>query len=378
MNSSMTKDLNVACVSDIHLIHKRNDTKEIISALEIAFPDNSETGNLDIIFVAGDVFDGGINLYNESVPDVDLWIMRFLKMCSKRNIIVRILEGTPSHDKGQSKRFETINELANLNANVKYVNSLSVEYFKKFNINVLYIPDEWTSSTDKTLEEAKQAIRDKHLSQVDFAIMHGQFEHQLPTNIKSIPFHNREEYLKLVKHYVFIGHVHNHTFFDRIIAQGSFDRLAHGEEEPKGHIRATITPEGDRSFFFIENKLARIYKTLKCTNKTIEETLIFIKNKVNKYPANACVRIEATNDHPILSNMDMLIRMYPTITWSKLVKKIKVTHIEETETDKKYEPFFINRNNIQDLLINRLKGLNLPLNTIVKAQEHLKAVIEND
>ena len=55
-------ELNIACISDIHLGNKRNNARNIIKNLYAAFPDNSKTGELDIIFIAGDVFDSLFSL----------------------------------------------------------------------------------------------------------------------------------------------------------------------------------------------------------------------------------------------------------------------------------------------------------------------------
>ena len=62
-------------------------------------------------------------------------------MLKPYNIILRILEGTPSHDWKQSKLFIHLNDLTKAGTDVKYIDSLSIEYIDKFGINVLY-PDE--------------------------------------------------------------------------------------------------------------------------------------------------------------------------------------------------------------------------------------------
>ena len=45
------------------------------------------------------------------------------------------------------------------------------------------------------------------------------------------------------------------SVFERILAQGSFDRLAHNEEEDKGGIVVTIDKvNGNHSYRFIKNE----------------------------------------------------------------------------------------------------------------------------
>lgn len=163
-------------MSDLHLGAKKNTAAEIIKNIKIEFPDNSETGLLDIIFIAGDVFDGLLALPDEDVVVIDLLIAYMLNLCVKHNIILRILDGTKSHDWYQSERFISIAKLTQSSADVKYIKDLSIEYIEELGINVLYVPDEWDSSTDKTLEQVHSLLKAKGLTQVDYAVMHGMFD----------------------------------------------------------------------------------------------------------------------------------------------------------------------------------------------------------
>ena len=72
---------------------------------------------------------------------------------------------------------------------------------------------------------------------------------------------------------IFIGHVHKSSQYGRIIAQGSFDRLSHGEEDPKGHMRATRKTDGTHDIVFIENKKAKKYITISCLYLPIEDAI---------------------------------------------------------------------------------------------------------
>lgn len=375
----MIKNLNIAVLSDLHLGHRRNKALDIIANLNKAFPDNEDTAQLDIIFLAGDVFDRLLEYPDESVVDINIWIFNLLQICSKHDILLRVLEGTPSHDRFQSEAFNTIKHISNLKVDLKYIKTLSIEYIEKFDIQVGYIPDEWEITTEKTLEQFKDLLQSKNLSQVDFLIMHGNFEFQMPAHLNKIPKHDSNEYLKLVKHYIFIGHIHNFSFNKRIIAQGSFDRLAHGEEEAKGHVRATITENGEREFFFIENKDAKVYKTFKCYFLDLEQTLKHLEELIKDLPANANVRIEAESEHIIFSNMNHLILLYPTITWSKLPKNdINIEeeiYYEEEEED--YIPITINKDNVISLLMFRITSLNLEANIVSKSEQLLKEIVND-
>lgn len=345
--------IHLASISDIHLGHRRNSTRDIVDNLYKAFPDNAETGDLDMIFLVGDVFDDLLSLNNEAVTDIDLWIGDFLTMAKKWDISVRVLEGTPSHDWKQSQRFSVINEVAEIGADLKYVKDLSIEYIERYGISVLYVPDEWENSTDKTYSQVKQLLRAKGLEQVDFAFMHGQFEFQLPPQVHAQK-HDSQSYLDIVKHLVFIGHVHVSSSYERIFAQGSFDRLSHGEEGPKGHLRASVYENGDYYVDFIENLGAKKFITVNCLDIDLSEAFKRIEKRIAKLPAGSYVRIEVNNDAEILGNFDVLAQKYPSFIWNKLVRGVEegVASIVEEETA--YIPITITRDNITGMIMERL------------------------
>lgn len=350
--------VSIAVISDIHLGHKNTKTITIIKNLEdLIFKDHSNK-DLDILFLAGDVFDGLLELNDEDITYIDFFIEALLKYCFKHNIALRILEGTPSHDWTQSTRFITIAKMLELNElDIKYIDNIHIEINDRFNMNILYVPDEIQPTTDKTLKLVKQALYDKGLDQVDIAIMHGQFEYQLPANIKNIPRHSSEEYLKLVKKLIAIGHVHTFSTFERIVAQGSFDRLRHGEEESKGYVKAKIYKDGF-TFDFIENKNAQIYKTIEISDLSLDNTFSYLDTIIPKYPPNTFIRLKATYEHPIFSNMNEVVAKYPNITFSRLVKDKTSNSYQEyndLELDTgEYSPITLTKDNIPELLKSKL------------------------
>lgn len=350
------KELKLASVSDIHLGSKRNETEYIIQNLEREFADDASFAELDLLVLAGDVFDRLLSLSDECVYSIDSWIVSLLRRCKKHDVILRVLYGTPSHDRGQSKRFVHFNEEARIGADLQYVDELAIEFIPKLGINVLYVPDEWEEDTADTLSQVKEMMAVRGLKTVDYAFMHGQFNYQLPAMIKA-PKHDEHEYLRLVDKLIFIGHVHSYSRFDRIIAQGSFDRLSHGEEEAKGHVRATVRSRDDFEIVFRENRGARKYITLECEWLSLEDTLKKVSEAVEHLEDGSFVRLACTKDNPILSEMDQLVRMRPLITWSKIVRNPDDEHeqIRDDEINDEYIPIQITRENIQKLVMSRME-----------------------
>lgn len=373
--SAMIKQLRIASVSDVHCGHKRNDTCEILRALDAAFLQNEYLKDIDLFFIAGDFFDRLLDLKHPALSEIDIWIARFLTQCAKHDVVVRVLEGTPSHDWKQSERFLTISEILEHPADIKYIDTLAIEYIEKLDTTVLYVPDEWDPSTENTLKQVKALIQAKGLSQVDFACMHGAFEYQLPSHVKNVPVHNSAEYLQLVKHLIFIGHIHVFSQYERIIAQGSFDRLSHGEESPKGWVEATLRDDGTQLIMFKQNIRARVYKTISLYHNELQDALLDIDQVVSNEPIDACIRIEAPKAHPIFSNFEHLIKMHPTITWSKKpLDEEEVQEIEITDTIE-YTPITITKDNIRGFMVDRLRNKHHDEATVAAVDQLIEEII---
>lgn len=327
MDMMKSKTLSMAVLSDIHLGHRKTPTHHIIDNLEIALPDNEETGKLDIIFIPGDLFDRFLNLPQDEVHLIEAWMCRLLRICKRRDIMLRILEGTPSHDWKQSRMMDTYNKSAEIEADAKYIPVLSIEYIERYGIHVLYIPDEWSADNDDTWLQVQQLLHEHQLDKVDLTIMHGQFAYQLPAHV-DVPVHVPERYMSITRHYVFCGHVHKPSTkgpicdpkafpsdYGSIIVPGSFDRLTHGEEEAKGHWRVTIHQSGQDEIRFIENCNARIYKTIDVSGLSIDNVLIDIDRVVQEVPLDSALRIAAHGSDAIMSSMDMIKKKYPSFQW---------------------------------------------------------------
>jgi DNA repair exonuclease SbcCD nuclease subunit len=305
-------------VSDIHLGHNNTPTSDIIERLEHTV---FQEKDIDIIFIAGDLFDRLLDFNEPNAHEVIEFANKLILHCIKSKITLRILEGTPSHDWKQSNVFEVINKNLNEACDFKYIQKLSIEYMEKFNLHILYIPDEW-SHDHSDLERQIEVELNRHgIEQVDIAILHGLFNYQDLTG--HIPFKFKEEYfLRIVKHYINIGHIHTHSSYDRIIAQGSFDRLRHGEEEDKGYVIMQIDTDNPRNdlWAFRANFQAHIYKSIPIgKNASIER----LKSKINKLPIGSYVRFIIDKDHPLYFSIDQLKNEYPLLHFSKKSKAIE-------------------------------------------------------
>lgn len=366
--------LRILVISDIHLGHPNTPTLGMIANLKAAIPDNAETAEIDMIVLAGDVFDRLLSLSGDDIWEVKIWINHLLRMCKKHDIVLRVLEGTPSHDWKQSQLFPLINKIAKIGTDLKYVKDLSIEYIERFGITVLYVPDEWGATTDHTLSQVHELLKSHNLTQVDYAFMHGSFDFQIPKNL-DLPHHNSAAYLMIVKEHIFIGHEHTFSQFQNITAQGSFDRTAHGQEEPKGHVRFTRYPNGDKSLVFVETTNAKKYVTARCLGMDLDETLEQVGKVVRGLPDGSYVRVEADSRNPIFTNMMMLSRTWPTITWTKLAKNPEAQTVEVIDHSDVYVPITLTRDNLAEQLMDRLIAASVPKEILSIAATIMKEVI---
>jgi hypothetical protein len=316
--------LYAAFISDIHLGAQNTQTAHIIRNLDAMFPNNEVTAQLDVIYIAGDVFDRDLMLTDPQVMDIQLWIFRFLRMCKQHDIQLRVLKGTPSHDWNQCLYFEHCNDQGDIGCDLVYHAKLDIEYQSRLGLNVLYIPDEWKPTTDETWEDVQEKMREKQVDSVDLVIMHGMFGFQLP-EIAHLDKHQEERYLNITNLTIVCGHVHQANHYDRIYIPGSPDRLCHGDEGEKSHVRmkfykdpkavSGFTPK-DRDVVRIPNKQAKIYRTIGCDGLTLEEALDRLRHTAESVPSDSHLRIKASADHPVIRAITVLRSSHPLINWS--------------------------------------------------------------
>ena len=364
-------------LSDIHLGHNINKTENIINNLQMYFKENyKEFSKLDMICIAGDVFD---KLLVSSSIDFLLateWLTELIVFCKQHDIVLRILEGTPSHDRNQSKVITSIIKKLNIELDYKYIDTLYIEHHNRLGIDILYIPDEYKHKAEDTYKEVLELLTERKLKKVDIAFIHGQFHYQLPM-VKLDSSHNMEDYLNIVKYYISIGHIHTPSVYERIIAQGSFDRLAHNEEEDKGGVMITLT-EKESSFKFVYNKNAMIFKTYRFDKESIEEITNILDKDLKKMKDKSNIRIISNSEEFLSSNIKDLRLRYPNINIkiekSKNKEENKFNIIEELP---KIETFSITKDNILDLITLELNKYNLTEKEIKELKSEVINIIDN-
>ncbi|MDH2154329.1 metallophosphoesterase [Stenotrophomonas sp. GD03657] len=344
----------VASISDVHLGHHNTTAEEIIPNLHEAFKDTERNNALDVIIIAGDLFDRLMSLNNPQVFATMIWFGAFLRWAAARKVAVRLLAGTKSHDWDQNQFLMVLQEVMNVEGDVKYIDTLSIEYIDCIDRHVLWVPDDWRPDPDVTWMEVTQLLREKGLDKVDISVVHGSFEHQLPEVANAHP-HKLRRYLDISRDYVIGGHIHIPGSLEHFICNGSFDRLTHGEEGPKGHWRLKLNRKSGNEAEFIENKNAKKYITVDCAGLPLEDAMNLIKSEVSRIPTTSFVRVRANEGDAILSLIDTLRKNYPTYTWSTKKDERKDTQrILLTDMRSTFQAVQLSPENIVELLMTRL------------------------
>lgn len=336
--------------SDIHFGHGKTMTEVIIKSFHnnILTETNKE---LDGLFIGGDLFDRLLDFNSSEVHEVLVFCHQLLEYIYKNGMFLRILEGTPAHDWTQSYVLVKLNQSRKNPCDLKYFRVLDIEYMEKFNKHILYIPDEWVNDHNELERQIQEKLIEHNCQKIDIAILHGQFSYQVKGYKPHFCF--KEEYfLNLVKTFIHVGHYHNFNTYDRIIANGSLERLTFGDENPKGYV---VVKDGH--YYFRENKEAKIYNTYKVTKTTNLNNLV---TKIKKLPVNSYIRLQLMESglvDPVQIRMALLDYIIK-FTTENATEMNNVTYIDnETIGDEEFniESFSIHNLGVylRDAIVNK-------------------------
>lgn len=347
--------LNILWFSDQHTLHNKTPTEHILANMSRFLYVDNDLAKVDMIVFGGDLFDRLVDASNKSFLKVLDWVKGLFQKCLELNVKVRILEGTSSHDWGQPQHLEFS---AFHSADVAYVETLSVETFPEFNnLTMMYVPDNMgNKSPDEIWELALQVLNQADLKEVDLIAFHGGFYYQLPEKAhKSAHMESRWE--SIVKYGIFAGHIHVPSHKGKIYCSGSFDRIRHGEEHPKGgYIISLDNVKGEFKATFYENKHALPYLTMWITRETTAEELVekihlFIRN--HKLPPHSQIKIRGGNGAVVNPVVNILAEEYAKYGFAVENDTEEDAVIDKTLYDQRlYQGVTYDENNLFDALWN--------------------------
>lgn len=323
------KPIKIASFHDVHLGHNKTLTPDIIAGFDPILKDLAELESWDMLVFPGDLFDRLLFLTDQFLEDILMFMSRLLKLCAKYDIVVRVLEGTPGHDHKQSRLITFINNIAGTNVDLKFVSDLSIEYIEKFDINVLYVPDEWNSDVTVTYKQACDLIHSRGLQKVDYCLLHGAFNYQIDEKLNP-KAHNEELWCNLVEYYIFAAHVHVRSQYKNILVAGSFDRLVHGEEGAKGWLTCEIKSNGEHEIIFHDNPHATMYVTLDVRNKDVDQILTLLEEKAKLYPPRTHIRLHTLDRDIVTDGIKELRKRYSYFYFTAKIDKKEKERVERS------------------------------------------------
>ncbi len=379
----MSKLFRYLVISDIHLFHGRTKTHEIIEHLDVFFGnyDGSVWSTLDLIIIAGDLFDQPIDLGTHEVNEACTWLTRLMYFCNHFGIALRIMEGTPSHDSKQSRISEILfKRFPDLD--YKYISDITIDKIvSKTNvvIHTLFVPDKIRDNERIAFRDVQELMTEKCLDMVDISVTHGMYYHLCDYAINTDHLHFVDDYESITKHFVSNGHVHTFNVHGRIITEGSFDRLAHGEEEAKGGVYFEIhqdNPSLDK-YLFVENKLAKQYRAVTLKSNDRDKSLAAVSKVFDSLPMGAYAEIRAKKDHPLILGFSEIKKLYPQLNVTKkIIDTNKPAATKATElTTTEYVPLPINKSNIVDMIMGELKHSDYPVDELLDVRSELESIL---
>ena len=336
-------------ISDVHSYCRSVSTESTMLGARQVVKDGIKRG-VQLIWIPGDFFDRPVSVHTTEYSHITAFVYWLLNICKENNILVRVLEGTRSHDAGQSKIFVEINEQSGINANLKYFDTLAIEHIDEFDIDVLYVPDQLNPSADKTWAQVKELLVLHGLKKVDFAITHGNYDFHVESKFTSSS-HSARNYQSIVRYHVINGHIHTGSVYGKIVTVGSLARNKHDEEEDKGGLYFETNIGTDRHLIErVVNKHSVIFKTVDLRGMSQDEIMGLIGVLTN-LPHGSNFRLLYRSDEHIASSVSVIFNNNPDFNWKTKVERVDrpmSAKLESLET--KYSQVEINDKSIIDLL----------------------------
>lgn len=344
--------------SDQHTLHNNTPTQHVLYNASQFLTRSHNLEEVDLVVFGGDFYDRLVDTSHPDMRATQHWIRDFLLECLKHNVIVRVLEGTSSHDREQPENFIV---QCPEGLNLKWVKELSYERIDELGIDMIYVPDNMGGVSPDTIWDRTLALlTDNGVSKVDYVWFHGAFEYQIPLKF-SKHSHSEVKWQSIVKRNLFAGHVHIPSEYGKIRVSGSFDRTRHGEEHPKGGYEFWWDPKSDWcDTKFWENKNALpYYRVLQHPDDTNDELLDRVNQviQLKKPQPKSRIQIRGRNGALIKGVAEYLQATYPDLFFdidssSQMEKEIS----QDTVNDLTYEGVDINEHNYCDHLVQFMTG----------------------
>src|SRR5574344_1180194 len=283
--------IKIAIISDLHFgISVTQREKDELNL----FLDFIKTHDVDLIHFNGDYFDHKLSL---DEPYALLGMEFFndvLKIAKEKNIKIRMIEGTQSHDRFQPRIFNNfiVDENGNNTIDFKFYETIGEECL--LGLNILYVPEEYPINIDEYYAPYKTKQYDLMLvhGTWDFINFGGMINNNSRNDINTAPVFKYNEWSYSLEHGLAIcGHIHGRHIFkvkagDKIVYPGSFTAWSFDQISDRGFMYLTYDTETKEYLYeLINNPKSPKYANLDVADLDINletSSIEEIKNKIQE------------------------------------------------------------------------------------------------
>ena len=383
--------LKVVGVGDLHFGNPRIGAQQLYLKLrKFLYP---ELKDAHLIVLTGDIYDQLLTVNSKAHHFASLFISDLFSISAQTGMQIRILHGTYTHDRDQLSIFNTLKRPG---AQYKIINAIEAEEITSFKsgmeelhvpLRLAYLPDNLPyKRSEDAIEHLQRTLTVLGWTQVDLVVGHGSFAHVMPPDSLHKPpcLYSIEQFQKIVPNgHVIMGHIHTPGKTCNVTYCGSFERMAHGEEESKGFCvftRDSAGKEGWRTRF-VRNDLATPFITIIPEGNDIPAiTTNFLSQMDEKFPTRTgFVRVMHADPEVRSILHKVCVQQFPEISYSSKStgeKETQAIRIDEIALDM-FEDVKPDEHNLGELVFqfledNKLTN-NIPKEAIVKGTNILIA-----
>ena len=374
----MTK---IAAAGDFHFGNPRINCSLLYNELRASFYPEVDTS--DLVLLTGDLFDQLVTVNSDANCFISKFIRELFVFSAKSHVPIRILHGTYSHDRNQ---LNVLNELKLKDTDAKIVNEISCEdlVVKGKHFKVLYIPDNLSyKRSEEVMEHIDKVLTVMGWKTVDIVLGHGTFSHALPVSTNHLPpcTYTIEQFDKITTEdsLIIMGHIHISSHKKNVYYCGSFERMSHGEEQPKGFY-AFDNSSGKWKATFVKNDQASLFVTIYPQGNTTAEIIADFNSQIANIFPNKTGNVRVAHNDPeirLLLNK-ICLQEYPSLRYtSKPISDTEKTEIKldniELDTFDNIKP---SRENLPNLICQFLLENNLGVFDKETINKYLTYIVE--
>ena len=319
---TMTSAFKITAVGDLHFGNPKLKSDELYDRLcKYLYPQLDDT---QLLLLTGDTYDQLTTVNSSANRYVLNFIQDIYSMSHSTGMLVRILHGTYTHDRDQISTFDNL-LLPYTKATV--VNKIMCEELSHFNNNtnmklrILYIPDNLPyKHSDEVMAYIDSVYKCLGWDKVDLVLGHGSFDHALGCCNEHLPActYTIDQFKQYVKSdgLIIMGHIHTPSRRSNVYYCGSFDRMAHGEEEPKGFY--TFMYDTTWKSKFIVNEDANLFITISPKGDNIEDRIRSLLDQIKQRFSKPYGYLRVLYDNPEdrCIYQKVCLQLYPNLIFS--------------------------------------------------------------